>query len=91
MIDIRPHRRYQFRTDFDIDWMKLDEWDSEETERYEKLDENYYCFTLDFFEHSFRFFYSYDSDVSTSIKFIISQIHSIDYKWKTDTWMLKKV
>lgn len=52
MIDIRPHRRYQFRTDFDIDWMKLDAGDEEETERYEKLDENYYCFTLDFFEHS---------------------------------------
>lgn len=51
-IDIRPHRRYQFRTDFWIDWLKLDEWDKEETERYEKLDDNWYCFTLDFFEHS---------------------------------------
>ena len=51
-IDIRPHKRYEFRTDFWIDWLKLDAWDEEETQRYEKLDENYYCFTLDCIDHS---------------------------------------
>lgn len=50
-IDIRPHRRYEFLHEFDIDWYKLDAGDKEETEKYDKLDENWYCFTLDCFEH----------------------------------------
>lgn len=51
-IDIRPHRRYQFRTDFWIDWLKLDAGDKDEIKRYEKLDDDWYCFTLDCVDHS---------------------------------------
>ena len=50
-IDIRPHRRYDFLHDFNIDRLKLDEGDKQETKRYDNLDKNWYCFTLDCFEH----------------------------------------
>lgn len=51
-IDVRQHRRYDFLHEFDIDWCKLDAGDEEEVEKYDSLDSDRYCFTLDFFEHS---------------------------------------
>lgn len=51
-IDIQPHRRYEFRHDFNIDWEGIYNWDENAVRDYENLTDNYYCFTLDFFEHS---------------------------------------
>lgn len=51
-LDIMPHRRYTFKTDLNIDWYWIHENDPEAIEYYNSLDEKYYCFNLDFFEHS---------------------------------------
>jgi hypothetical protein len=51
-IDVRQHRRYDFLHEFDIDWCKLDAGDEEEVKKYDSLDGDWYCFTLDFYEHS---------------------------------------
>lgn len=51
-IDIRQHRRYEFLHEFNIAWDKLDEGDEEEEKAYDELDKDYYCFTLDFYDHS---------------------------------------
>lgn len=50
-IDIRPHRRYNFNHDLDIDWLGLDAGEPEAEKYYDSLDDDYYCYMLDFFEH----------------------------------------
>lgn len=51
-IDVRPNRRYNFRHDLWIDWLGMDAWDDEACNYFDSLDENYYCYRLDFFDHS---------------------------------------
>lgn len=51
-IDVQPHRRYEFRHDLWIDWRGMYYDEPEAQEYYESLDQDYYCYTLDFFEHS---------------------------------------
>ena len=51
-IDVQPHRRYNFRSDLEIDWRWIYYEEPEAEEYYNSLDEKYYCFNLDCYEHS---------------------------------------
>jgi hypothetical protein len=51
-IDVKPHRCYNFRHDLDIDWRGIYYGEDEAIENYNKLDEKYYTYELDFFNHS---------------------------------------
>lgn len=51
-IDVKPHRYYNFRHDLDIDWKWIYYEEDEALKNYEALDEKYYTYELDFFNHS---------------------------------------
>lgn len=61
-IDVREHRHYNFLHDFWLDWWMLDEEYEEgdyyyedwlnEQEKWRKINDEYYVFWLDFFDHS---------------------------------------
>lgn len=51
-IDVQPHRYYNFRHDLEIDWRGIYYEEEEAIKNYNKLDEKYYTYWLDFFNHS---------------------------------------
>lgn len=51
-IDVKPHKYYNFRHDLNIDWRGIYYEEDEAIENYNKLDEIYYTYELDFFNHS---------------------------------------
>jgi len=51
-IDVQPHKYYNFRHDLDVDWRWIYYEEEKAIQDYEKLDEKYYTYELDFFNHS---------------------------------------
>ena len=55
-IDVRPHRRYEFLHDFNLDWLEMDAWNKAEIKRLNGIKKDYFIFYLDFFDHSVQVF-----------------------------------